>query len=165
MIQSIQSSSQKVQLSLETKIEENFTLMLNSPTLMPLEAVQTEAPEKENSLPLNSTALEGSKALMYNYWERNRKSINPLHNKTVSVKNLHSRKSDSKLPSINAPNEFKMSLMIRTKEKELELGELVMKSPEPKEEYNIKINIIDFKCQNESKAFFKFQKTYFKRWK
>lgn len=69
-------------------------------------------------MPTNTTALEGSKALMYNYWQRNKKSLNPALNKTASVKNLQSRKSDSKLPLINPPSEFKIGQLVRMKEKE-----------------------------------------------
>ena len=42
MIQSIQSTSKKVQLSLDGIIEENFNNILNSPTLMPLDIAKEQ---------------------------------------------------------------------------------------------------------------------------
>lgn len=88
MIQSIQTSSQKIQSSLDVKIEEQFNHMLNSPTLMPLDHVKTEPLQKENKMATNTTALEGSKALMYNYWERNKKKSDNPNKKPASGKAL-----------------------------------------------------------------------------
>ena len=93
MIQSIQSTSKKVQQSLDGIIEDNFNLILNAPTLMPLEIAKASPLEKENNLPgSNTTSLDGAKALMYNYWEKNKKpskkSSKRTTHKSVSLKNL-----------------------------------------------------------------------------
>lgn len=133
MIQSIQTSSQKIQSSLDVKIEEQFTIMLNSPTMMPLDPVKTEPQQKENKMATNTTALEGSKALMYNYWERNKNKGENLHKKPASGKTLEAIKSESKLPNINQTSEFRISNLVKAKEKEQESCELLIRKPEPKE--------------------------------
>lgn len=53
--------------------------------------------------------------------------------------------------------------MVKTKEKEQELGIIVHKE-NTKEDYHLKVKIIEFKLQSESNAFFRFQKHYIKRW-
>lgn len=65
----------------------------------------------------NTTALEGAKALMYQYWERNKKSINRLNKKSCSTKSFNSNKNDSKLPNINQTSDFRIANYIKAKEK------------------------------------------------
>lgn len=82
---------------------------------MVLDPLKTEPQEKENKMATNTTALEGSKALMYNYWERNKKKSENPHKKPASGKNLEARKSESKLPNINQVSEFRISNLIKAK--------------------------------------------------
>jgi hypothetical protein len=70
LIHSIQTSSKKIQQTLDSKIEDNFNHLMHSPTLMPLARAETE---KENLMSASGTALDGAKALMHHYWERNKK--------------------------------------------------------------------------------------------
>lgn len=83
--------------------------------------------------------------------------------KTAISKTFESKKNDSKLPQINSNVDYKLAAFIKVKEKEKEFG-IGYKEEEPREEFHISIKINDFKCQNDSKAFLKFQKTYYKRW-
>lgn len=88
----------------------------------------------------NTTALQGAKALMYQYWERNKKNINRFNKKSSSMKSFDARKSESKLPCINQSNDFKIASLIRAKEKAQEMG-IIIPREEPQEEYHIKIKI------------------------
>jgi len=89
-----------MQNCLDNKIEDNYNLILNKPTLMPIALPQTPTSEQSHNIPSLLSPLEGAKSLMYKYWEH-KNTKNPAAKSTAMLsKTLDSRKSDSKLPNI-----------------------------------------------------------------
>ena len=141
---------------------------------MPLQGGEiSEEKVKENK---NATlsSMEGTKALMHQYWERSKKR--PVSNK---VGKHHSRREvakekeksgrekerkENKLPTINNSfSEMRLAAFIKNKEKEKELL-LGCKEDKPFEDYHIPLHFLDYKCQNDSPQFLRFQRVYYKRW-
>lgn len=60
---------------------------MHAPTLMPLAHLKTDTNEKENTLqPGALSALDGAKALMHNYWDRNKKNSHDYSTKDYASK-------------------------------------------------------------------------------
>lgn len=62
-----------MQQTIDHRIEQSFNNILHSPTLMPLALLKSHT-EKEINLSSSYNAVDGAKALMHNYWEKNNKS-------------------------------------------------------------------------------------------
>ena len=63
-----------MQQTIDHRIEQSFNSILHAPTLMPLATLKAHT-EKEINLSSSSfNAVDGAKALMHHYWERNNKN-------------------------------------------------------------------------------------------
>jgi hypothetical protein len=62
-----------MQQTIDHRIEQNFNSILHAPTLMPLSALKAHT-EKEINLSSCFNAVDGAKALMHHYWEKNNQS-------------------------------------------------------------------------------------------
>lgn len=127
VIKSIQSSSKKMQQTIDHRIEQNFNTILHAPTLMSLATLKPHT-EKEISLSSSFNAVDGAKALMHHYWEKSNKGKESKSKENLS-KTFGGKRSLNLLPQIA---DFKLAAFIKAKEKEKELGHAVR--PEAEEE-------------------------------